>query len=325
VHDSTNALAGSWGLALVFFNVLLAQAGLPIPAAPVLVLAGAVAARDPVWGAEAVLLATVGSALGDVAWFLAGRFYGSRILRLLCRLSLSPDSCVGETLTRFERWGRKAIVVAKFVPGLSIVAPPVAGALRMKGTEFLALTLLGAALWSATYLALGVLAAPAILQLLPWAARQGLRAVPVVLVLLAGYVLLKWLERRRLIASLRSARIEPADLHARLRSARPPVMLDVRTRAAWEIDPRKLPSALHVPPEEVRTRLASMARDEEVVLYCNCPNEASAARIAKLLIDQGFTRVRPLRGGLDGWVEAGYAVERASVTDIGVSRTLAHP
>lgn len=309
---SITALAGLWGLLLVFINVLLAQAGLPIPAAPVLLLAGAVAARDPVWGAESFLLAAVACTAGDLSWYCAGRLHGNRILRLLCRLSLSPDTCVSQAHRGFERWGRKAIVIAKFVPGLSILAPPLAGALRMKGTEFLALSLLGSSLWAGTYLALGALAAPAILQLLPWAAQQGGKAVLVALGLLTGYILIKWLERRRLIASLRTARIEPAELYALLHGGSAPVVLDVRTQTARALDPRTIPSSVHVPPGEAQAQLASIARQREVVVYCNCPNDASAARVAKLLMDQGFTRVRPLRGGLDGWVEAGYPVEDAT-------------
>jgi membrane protein DedA with SNARE-associated domain/rhodanese-related sulfurtransferase len=315
-------LAGSWGLSLVFLNVLLSQAGLPIPVAPVLLLAGAVAARDPAWGLKSFLLATGACTAADVAWYCAGRFYGNRILRLLCRLSLSPDSCVGETQSRFERWGRKAIVIAKFVPGLSILAPPLAGAVQMRGAEFLALSMLGGSLWAGTYLALGALAAPAILQLLPWVVRQGPTALLVVLLLLTAYVLVKWDQRRRLIASLRSVRVEAADLHAMLHSGRAPVILDVRTRTARALDPRVIPAALHVPPEEVRVRLASIARDGEIVVYCNCPNDASAARVAKLLMDQGFSRVRPLKGGLDGWVEAGYPIERVAVAEVITPRAL---
>jgi membrane protein DedA with SNARE-associated domain/rhodanese-related sulfurtransferase len=279
----------------------------------VLLLGGAVAARDPVWGAQALLLATAASTLADCGWYLAGRVYGNRVVRLLCQLSLSPDSCVNDTLTRFGRWGYKAIVLAKFVPGASTLAPPLAGALRMNARTYLGLTLLGSFLWTSAYLALGALAAPALLRLLPLAARQGRTVLLLALLVLAVYVLFKWLERRRLVVALRGARIEAAELHGMMLGGQAPVVLDVRTHTAFGVDPRTIPAAVHVPPAEVKTRLVGIARDAEVVVYCNCPNEMTAARIAKLLIDQGFTRVRPLRGGLDGWVTAGYPVEQIAL------------
>jgi membrane protein DedA with SNARE-associated domain/rhodanese-related sulfurtransferase len=313
---STAALTGSWGLSVVFVYVLLAQAGLPLPAAPVLLLGGAVAVRDPVWGAQAFVLATAASTVADVGWYLAGRVYGNRILRLLCQVSLSPDSCVNDTLTRFGRWGQKAIVLAKFIPGAATLAPPLAGALRMDARTYLGLTLLGSSLWTAAYLTLGALAAPAILRLLPVVARQGRAALVLALLLLAAYILFKWIERRRLIAALRGARLEAAELRAMMLGGNAPVVLDVRSHTAFAVDPRTIPTAVHVPPNEVKARLVGVAREGEVVVYCNCPNEATAARIAKLLIDQGFTRVRPLRGGLDGWVRAGFPVERIAVATV---------
>jgi len=311
--DSTAALTGSWGLPVLFVYVFLAQAGLPLPAAPVLLLGGALAARHPIWGAQAFLLATIASTLADGSWYLAGRRYGNRVVRLLCSLSLSPDSCVNDTLTRFGRWGNKAVVLAKFVPGAATLAPPLAGAMRMNARIYLGLTLLGSSLWTAAYLGLGALAAPAILRLLPVVARQARTALLLALLVLAVYILFKWFERRRLIVALRGVRLEAAELRAMMQGGDAPVVLDVRTHTAFRVDPRTIPTALHVPPEEVKTRLVDIARDAEIVIYCNCPNEMTAARIAKLLIDQGFTRVRPLRGGLDGWVGAGYPVKRVEI------------
>lgn len=311
--DSTEALTGSWGLSVLFVYVLLAQAGLPLPASPMLLLGGAMAARDPVWGAQAFLLATIASTLADWSWYLAGRVYGNRVVRLLCSLSLSPDSCVNDTLDRFGRWGNKAIVLAKFVPGAATLVPPLAGALRMNPRIYLGLTVLGSSLWALAYLALGALAAPAILRLLPVVSRQGRTALLFALLVLAAYMLFKWIERRRLIVALRGVRLDASELHAMMESGQALVVLDVRTHTGFAVDPRTIPGARHVPPDQVKTGLVDIARDTELVLYCNCPNEASAARIAKLLIDQGFTQVRPLRGGLDGWVEAGYPAERVVI------------
>jgi membrane protein DedA with SNARE-associated domain/rhodanese-related sulfurtransferase len=299
------------GLALVFLNVLLEQAGLPIPAVPTLLLAGATAAGQPQWGAAAFALAAAACLIDDLAWYYAGRAYGTRVMRLLCRISLSPDSCVSNTQVRFERWGMKAIVFAKFVPGLSTIAPPLAGAMRMGVTRYVWLSVLGSVLWIAAPMTLGAVAAPQLTAFIPRMGGLGVRAAIVAGVLLALYVLLKWLQRRRFYSALRMARIEAGELHSMLRRSPAPTILDVRSSSALELDPRMVPGALHVPPEHVAGLLASIHHDGEVVVYCTCPNEASAARVALLLMRHGVRRVRPLHGGLDAWVAGGYTVSTA--------------
>jgi rhodanese-related sulfurtransferase len=104
------------------------------------------------------------------------------------------------------------------------------------------------------------------------------------------------------------ARVNVTELYSMMQRARPPTVLDVRSRSALEIDPRMVPGALHVPPEDVATLLASIKHDGEVIVYCTCPNEASAARVARLLMQHGVLRVRPLLGGLEAWIAAGYPV-----------------
>jgi len=304
----TGLLAGGWGLAFVFLNVLIEQVGLPIPAVPALLLAGALAVRHPEWGAAALALAIAACVISDLGWYGAGRVYGGRIVRFLCRISLSPDSCVSETQLRFERWGARALLVSKFVPGLSTLAPPLAGALRMALSLFLATSFAGSVLWVLIFMMLGALAAPQITALLPHLAALGARAALVLALLLALYILLKWLERQRVYSALRMARIGVDHLHSMLESVPAPTILDVRSMSARSLDPRAIPGALHVPPEDVATRIASIKPDTEVVVYCSCPKEASAARVAQLLRRHGVVRVRPLLGGLDAWVAAGYPV-----------------
>lgn len=302
------ALTGQAGLLLIVANVLLDQLGVPIPAGPTLIVAGAVAQSQPVWGVELLVLATLACLAADLVWYVAGRMYGSRVMRLLCRLSLSPDSCVSETQLRFEQWGDKALLVAKFVPGLSIIAPPLAGALRMSWQRFVALSTLGSALWVAVYVVLGALLAPQIRRMMPFALAYGPRALLVALLALLVYIAYRWWQRRRFHALLRMARISVDELYALMDAAEAPVILDVRSHSALELEPKRIPGALHVPPDEVETRAGHLPRDREIVLYCACPNEASAAKVAKLLVGHGFTRVRPLHGGLDAWVAAGYPV-----------------
>ena len=305
---SVDALSGPAGLVFVFSNVLLEQAGLPIPAVPTLLVAGALAVVHPAWGFAAIALATAACMTSDISWYCVGRAYGNRIIRLLCKISLSPDSCVSETHTRFERWGVKALLFAKFVPGLSTIAPPLAGAMRMRLVSFVPMTGLGSLLWATVFVGLGALAAPQIRSVLPRIGELGGRAALLLASALAIYVLLKWLRRRRFYSALRMARVGVAELRAMMGREPPPVIVDVRSTSARALDPRCIPGALQVSSEDIGRTLSSLDRGGEVILYCTCPNEASAARAAQLLMKQGVVRVRPLQGGLDAWVAAGYPV-----------------
>ena len=297
------------GLALVVVNVLLDQAGLPIPAIPTLIVAGAVAADHHAWGMELYVGAVVACVAADMGWYLAGRWYGNAVMRFLCGISLTPDFCVSETQERFERWGKKAIVPAKFVPGLAVIAPPLAGALRMGGWRFLGLSTVGAALWVGSFLALGALLRKQIDSLLPVVERYAAVALVIVIALLLLYIAFKWWERRRFFDSLRMARMSVEELYQLMNSGAAPLIVDVRSPSARKIEPKRIPGAIHVPHDQVGQHLTDFKRDREVILYCTCPNEASAAQVAKLLMNHGFVRVRPLHGGLDAWIAAGYPVE----------------
>ncbi|MDE2138366.1 MAG: DedA family protein/thiosulfate sulfurtransferase GlpE [Gammaproteobacteria bacterium] len=307
-------MRGPFGLGFVFLNVLLEQLGFPVPAVPTLVVAGAVAASGKLSAALLYALAVGACVLADSAWYGAGRAYGNRVMRLLCQISLSPDSCVSQTQGAFERWGPKALLFAKFVPGLALIAPPLAGATRMPLARFGAFSLLGSTLWVGAALAAGALLRAQIERLLPQATQVGGAAAGVLLLVLAGYIGVKWWERRRFYAALEMARISVEELRRQMDAGATPLIVDVRSPTAQTLELRRIPGALNVPVQDAARHLTGLARDREIVLYCNCPNEASAARVARLLMDHGFERVRPLRGGLDAWIEAGYSVESITMT-----------
>src|SRR5882762_5049906 len=151
-----NHLVTEYGLALVFANVLLEQLGLPIPAVPALIVAGAMAAEGELSPLAVFGVAFVACMIGDAVWFIAGRRYGRRVMAFLCRVSLSPDSCVRQTEFRFERWGRLTLVLSKFIPGLSTIAPPLAGAMRLGWPSFLLLNSLGVVIWAGVALGAGM-------------------------------------------------------------------------------------------------------------------------------------------------------------------------
>lgn len=293
----------------MFANVLLEQLGLPIPAVPTLVLAGALSVDGRLSAGAVLGVALLACAIGDTAWYFAGRRYGNRVLKLLCRVSLSPDSCVRQSETQFERWGRLALVLGKFVPGLSTIAPPLAGVMRLRWPEFLVLNGIGILLWAGLAVGAGMLFHAQVDYLIDRLEDLGAAAAVLGATLLGGYIALKWWQRRRFYRTLRLARITADDLRGLLRTRKGTVVVDVRSRVARGRDPRFIPGAVALDMEDLEKRLDELPADEEVVFYCSCPNEASAAVVARRLIDRGYTRVRPLLGGLEAWADAGYELE----------------
>jgi membrane protein DedA with SNARE-associated domain/rhodanese-related sulfurtransferase len=298
------------GLSLVFLNVLCDQLGVPVPAVPTLVVAGALSAAGRLPGAAVFALSVLACLLADGAWYVAGRVFGVRVMNLLCRISLTPDSCVNQTQTSFERWGAKMLLVAKFIPGLSLVAPPLAGATSMRAGRFFLSSAVGASLWVGAALLVGVLLHDQIELLLPRLAGLGSAAIVLLLCLLAVYIAYKWWERYRFKRALDMARISVAELHTHLQGGgRPVVVLDVRSATVQGLQRQRIPGARHVPLREMDAHAEQLPRDRDIILYCACPNEASAAEAARILMSRGFRHVRPLRGGLDAWIAAGYVVE----------------
>jgi membrane protein DedA with SNARE-associated domain/rhodanese-related sulfurtransferase len=292
----------SYGLLTVFAVVLLQQLGAPIPASPILVLAGAKAIEDPVHGVWALALAVAGSAIGSIPWFYAGRRHGYRVLKLVCRISLSPDSCVRRTESAFERYGVASLIVAKFIPGFARVAAPLAGALRTGLVSFLVFTAAGAALWAGSALVAGLIFYRQIDWLLDRLAAFGGLGLALLTALLALYVAFRFVDRWRFRRKLRGARIAAAELYEMISRGDDPLVLDVRSASHRKIDSRTIPGARPVDPERIEESMLAIARGREVVVYCDCPNEATAVKVALLLRKHGIRRVRPLAGGLDAWV-----------------------
>ncbi len=308
--DSLSELFREYGLASVFVVVLLEQIGAPIPALPVLLLAGAAATQDPLYGLYALVLAMVASTLGDLAWYAAGRRYGHRVLKTLCRVSLSPDSCVRQTENTFERRGAATLIVAKFLPGLSTVAPPVAGALGLRPGTFLIFNGAGAALWAGVGILAGLLFHGQIDWLLERTSELGGPALAIVAALLAAYIGWKWWERHRFLKSLEAARISVDELYAMMGRGEKLVILDVRSKTHRDLHGLRIPGALPFDLDAIDHVASGISPDHEVIVYCACPNDASAVNVAGILRRRGFKRVRPLAGGIDAWTAAGLGLEQ---------------
>lgn len=286
--------------------MLLERLGVPIPAMPTMIVGGAAAAEGEHSLALIFGLAVVASLIGDAAWYALGRAYGMRVLRLLCSISLSADSCVRQTSSHFERWGDWTVFLGKFIPGAGSVAPPLAGVMRMDVGRFIILTLAGSALWVGVSVALGALFARQVTELLAKLEDWGGIALLVVGALVAAYIALKWWERQRFYKTVRMARITVEELRSLMQGEPAPLVIDLRGPAERLGDGRAIPGAHAISLAEIERRVADFPKDREIVFYCNCPNEASAATAAKALHDLGYVRVRPLLGGLDAWIEAGY-------------------
>lgn len=267
MQEITSLLA-QYGLAFVFLNLFLEQAGVPVPAVPTLMVAGALAVGGGPAVPAVVAVAVLGSLLGDLIWYVAGRIYGFRVLQLLCRISISPDSCVRQTETRFVRWGAPSLVLAKFVPGFSTVAPPVAGALKLPLGPFLAYSTIGAALYAALAAAAGMFFYREIDWLIGRLEAMGVYALFVLALALGVFIAFKWWERRRFFKVLRMARIPVPELRALMEQGRNPVVVDVRSASARSLDPRRIPGALAVDIEKIDEHLSGLPLEGDIILYC---------------------------------------------------------
>lgn len=314
-------LIAQYGLLLVFLNVLVEQAGVPVPAVPTMIVAGALAANGKLGLAGVVLAAVLACLLSDLVWYWAGRRFGSGVMRTLCRISLSPDSCVKQSELRFQRWRGRMLLVAKFVPGLSTVAPPLVGAMGLRAGAFVLLDGIGSLLWVGAAVGLGVGFAAQVDRVLGALAQAGTLAMELLLALLLFYIALKWWQRRRLLVALRMARITVDELNAEIEAGSNPVVVDVRSQAARLLDTRVIPGALLADLDRLESALAGVPPERELVVYCSCPNEVSAAKAAKLLMGLGHRRVRPLLGGLDAWDAAGYGIQRLPAPADGLHMT----
>ena len=298
------ALLSAQGAAVVFLATLATRLGAPVPAAPFLVVAGGLAVGGQLSFAAVLLAAVLGNILGDGAWFLAGRRWGFRVMRFLCRISLSADTCVRRSESILGRWGGLSLIAAKFVPGVSVVAPPMAGALGMSNTRFMAYETVAALIWALGFLALGGLFHGAIQDVLAVMSSVGLTATLVGMLLLAAFVAWRYRERRiaRQIEDIEH--VEVAALREALAVGARLMVVDLRSAETRKIDDRAVPGAVGITYGELDDRLAELQAARELVVFCDCPNDETAIAAARLLAKAGLPRVRVLAGGIAAWAAA---------------------
>jgi len=298
-----------YGYLLLFLWVLVEQCGIPLPATPVLLAAGALSAEHQLSFPLALLAGVAAALTADSAWFLIGRRYGHQVLRLLCKLSMEPTICVRKTQDSFGRRREVTLMIAKFVPGLATLAPPVAGENGMAYGRFLFFDGIGATLWVGALLAIGRLFGDALKRdpsLLNWVGRF---SGALLLLGILGFFIGRILRRRRFLKKLIDSRLEPEELKRQLDAGEPVYIVDLRHPLELLPDPFTLPGALHLSPDTLTSRSHEIPRDRDIVLYCTCPSEATAAKTAMTLHKLGIDRVRPLRGGYDEWKRLGFPLD----------------
>ena len=300
----------TYGLWVVFISVLLDQGGLPTPSyAPMIVTAAlAMDAGQPLW--PILLVGAVAALVADIAWFAGGRRYGTQLLRLMCRISLSPDSCVGTTRRIYEKWGAPSLMLAKYIPGFAAVSTTLAGQAGTRWLRFLVFDLLGAVLWVSGAVTLGAVFHEAVEALLSTLEQLGHVALAMLLFAVALFVAYKWWQRHRFLREIRMARISSEELRAALQSMPGVKLIDVRSaesraRSGW------IPGSINV--RDVAA--LETGPDNVIVVYCDCPNDASAAVVARKLKALGFKHVRPLAGGISAWRAQGFPVEQPAVRE----------
>src|SRR5438094_4950165 len=266
--DSTIGVLVRYGYLVVFGSVLAEQIGIPIPAIPFLLAAGAAAGSGKLSLGLLLVLSGVASLMADMVWYVVGRLGGARVLGWLCRISLEPDSCVRRTETIFSKHGPRSLVVAKFMPGFSTIAPPLAGIVRMPLGRFVVFSALGGLFWAGAFIALGWVFSYQLEIVGEYAVRFGKSTLVLVGAALGGYIAWKFISRQRFLRKIRIARITPAELKAKLDRGGDILIVDVRDRIDFESEPTIIPGALHLTIEDMDSRHQEIPREREIVLYC---------------------------------------------------------
>ncbi len=298
----------------VFLAVLAQQLGLPIPSVAFLMVAGSLSAHGEMRTSIIVLLGVLGCLAGDGTWFWLGRKWGSKAMRLLCRFTADPRRCSKNAQEKFRRYGLPVLCVAKFLPGLDAVMPPLGGAEGVSIMTFLALDAVGSFLWSGVYVGLGYLFSNEVDVAIRWGQYFGMAlgvAIGTPIVLYAGW---RGLTLARMIRQLRLRRISPLMLARKLKSNSKVAVLDLLTLEE-ETDSQSLeaiPGAFSVDPALLRkSPYIAVPDDVKIVLYCSSGSDAVSARAAVGLKRIGVDKVWVLEGGLKAWRECGYPVSQS--------------
>ena len=309
--DHIVAFLKDHGTLIVIAVVFIEQIGVPFPAIPILIAAGVLAGTGFLSLPAVLTGAIVAALVADWIWYEIGRRGGRRVLELLCRIALEPRSCIARTEDFFRAHGVRSLVAAKFVPGLSTVAPPLAGIGGLTLAGFLLYDGLGVLLWVGSTVGLGYVFSDRLDTALEYATFMTPAVITVAAAAVSMYIAGKALRRRMELR--RVVRISADDLWKQLESLNVPVVVDVRARSASERD-GVIPGALIMPADEVSRRYVELPSDRDVVVYCACPGDLAAAEVVRFLRGKGLDRARVLKGGIEAWRATHVAGDAAGVT-----------
>ena len=256
------------GYTALFASVFAEQLGLPIPATPFLLAAGAFAGAGRLSLALVLAYGVLAALIGDTVWYELGRRRGGGVLRLLCRISLEPDSCVRRTENVFARYGGHSLLVVKFIPGLSIATIPLAGMFQMRLWRFLLYDGAGALLWVGMFAGLGYFFSNQLEHVALHALRLGSALLLLLLAALGAFLARKYIIRRRFFRQLNIARITPEELKAKFDSGEELMIVDLRHSLDFEANPEVIPGAVHLPAEKIGEYHHTIPRDRDIILYC---------------------------------------------------------
>jgi membrane protein DedA with SNARE-associated domain len=254
------------GYLVIFFWLLAEQAALPIPSIPLMLVSGALARTGQLKLSSIVLYALAGCLLADNIWFEIGRRFSGKALQYICKMSLEPDSCVRRTENIFLKYGLRSLLVSKFIPGLNIIAAPLAGGSGANFSSFLLYDSLGALTWIVSYVSLGYIFSGQLELAVGYAMRMGSGFVILAMCVFAAWITWKCVQRQRFVRSINVARISAEELHAMLNAGSQVMVVDVRSHITR--DPELIPGALRIPAEELPARHLEIPRDREIVLFC---------------------------------------------------------
>ncbi|HVJ09330.1 MAG TPA: VTT domain-containing protein [Acidisarcina sp.] len=301
-----------YGYLILFVWVLVEMLGMPIPSTPLLLAAGTLTATHRLSLVLVVLAVTAGCLVADTTWYLLGKRYGGAMVRLVCRLSLEASTCVRRTEDYFGKHGLKSLLVAKFIPGLTTLAAPIAGQSKMPYRSFLLFDFMGSLIWTLALTLSGRFFGDVVKH--NPAAMSWVRNSFAAMVLLAvlALVLYRIMRQQAFLRELRNSRLEPEELKRLIDEGEPVYIVDLRHPLDYLPDPRVLPGAVRYTSASLLENSGDIPRDRDIVLYCTCPSEATAAKTAMSIRKLGIQRVRPLRGGFDGWKNLGFPLVDAA-------------
>jgi len=299
------------GYSILFAVVFLEAIGIPVPAALGLLIAGGAAAMGTLSPLACLACALSAMLLGDTLMYLLGKYTGWWLLGILCRISLNPEACILQSADSFYKRGRALLVIAKFLPGINTMAPPLSGSMNMPAAQFLGLDSLAALLYTGVWFGGGYVFSGFLSAI-----TRGYSAFGDVVTWLLGAAIAIWIAYRiRLWAGARNLRPVRTINAAQLAAADNVAVFDVRSHGYYEKDTNRIHGSARLEPNALSERAAALPKDKEIVLYCTCVREATSARVARALEDQGL-KVSVLEGGFRAWKKAGLPIEAVPENEV---------